>query len=230
MNRGRACGINSLTMIASLGKERILHSFLNGSVPEFQRSFGTDEPGRDEIERGFRLRNMFPAIDESAHWALWRAVGIEHKLLGGDVNRRIGFDLHVGVGDGTVRMRYFPAIFGRNRDYPLQFAALYVSGGRQERGGVERIYNVSADLRSVTVIGRSLKFQGRIPLEHNKSATTLWIVPSGSRNDYTFRVGERGFVIKARPRRGSYMPALLPGFAEEPAEPEFEDVAYIDLH
>lgn len=201
-------------MLYFLEGEKIFRSFLHSSESEYLRSFQAIPLNRDTIEARFKLKDMFSAMDRSAHWAKWQAVGIEHTLAGGGVDRHIGFDITVGANGGTVHMRYFPRIMEARQTFPTQWASLYVSGGRKDSQPINPIYNVPAILRSVSAIGKSIIFRGYITSYRETLAYTLRLKPDAQHpTGYVFLLGEQAPVSKwIRPRRGLTTQVFLPGF------------------
>lgn len=190
---------------------------------------GKPDIREEDIAQRFGVRRLFDAVVQSSHWAEWRAVGIEHRLAGGGVKASVGFDLGVGPRDRGVSVRYFPEIWGKDKTYPLQLPSLYVHGGpRDPRTDIESIFNMPARIRSVEVIGRSIKFTGIIPVPKSSPYSVLWIEPDGAGSElYRFRLGERPMRRTNRqPRLGSFGEVALPGFDVDTVDPvmEFEEL------
>ncbi|MEK7060704.1 MAG: hypothetical protein AAB937_00525 [Patescibacteria group bacterium] len=175
-------------MLASINRKKLLPSFLRGAESEYRSALGVKKVTEAGIQRRFRMPGLFDAMHRSAHFANWRAVGIEARLPIRTVREYIGFDVIVGGIENCVKMRYFPEVRDKkDRTYPTELASLNVRMLTNEREDEDSFVGVPAILSRCDIQNRSIRFMGVIPFK-GRDYTSLLLYPRHDTKDgYTFR-------------------------------------------
>lgn len=191
-------------------KSTIFSAFMKDAAGEFSRALNTDRLGRSSVSRALRINHLFPVIDETAHFAQWRAVGREYMLLGGDVRRSIGIDVKLGRNGGGVSLRYFPRIPGPTLWSTEQFPALHVWGRRAYMTGPDELNIIDVSLKKVVHKNHGIGFLGSILDRYYGRFTELWLEPDGfGEGGYAFRLARGASDLRLKRDTNPY-PHTLP--------------------